>query len=195
MSVTRVVVHKETELAEEEDWPYSGNNSNSNSLLSLQLLLLLMRKVLVAHNILLMKTRTYNLSGEQVRWQWCREGWFWEGNEYRALRGSAGWLPSIYFPRVERPTATVFSFDNKRPSSLYDNRTWRTEGGEEEEELKNGESRRRRVKTVGWKLSVSSQMVFFTHLWCISVPHCKARKKKCNILTLSEGTKTTTCLA
>jgi len=31
MSVTRVVVHKETELAEEEDWLNSGNNNNSNS--------------------------------------------------------------------------------------------------------------------------------------------------------------------
>lgn len=31
MSVTRVVVHKETELAEEEDWLNSGNKNNDNN--------------------------------------------------------------------------------------------------------------------------------------------------------------------
>lgn len=59
MSVTRVVVHKETELAEEEDWLNSGNNNNSNSLLLLLFMVKVISEVFInsggAHNGLFYK--------------------------------------------------------------------------------------------------------------------------------------------
>lgn len=172
MSVTRVVVHKETELAE-EDWLNSGNakNSSLSSSLLLLIFLYLMGKGLFsgAYGEAAKETSCHHTCCNSWKEKKGKEALdfgrstrrtFWLGNQCRFIIAvpQADYSPTpppLFFPRAEGPVMTVFSLSNDlhhpRWSALTDGR-----GGGEEEELKEqGE----KGLTNGPKLPLSSFLI------------------------------------
>lgn len=130
MSVTRVVVHKETELAE-EDWLNSGNDKNSSlssSLLLLLIFLYLMRKGLFssAYGEAAKETSCHHTCCNSWKEKKGKEALdfgrstrrtFWLENQCRFIIAvpQADYSPTpspSLFPRAEGPVVTVFSLSN-----------------------------------------------------------------------------------